>query len=83
MKNNWSVYLVRCSDGSLYCGVTTNVQRRVRQHTMGKGAKYTKARCPVSLVAWKSGFNKREAYQMEYQIKQLPKASKIPFLEAL
>lgn len=81
--NKWSVYLLRCVDGSLYCGVTNNLKRRVRQHNAGKGAKYTKGRIPVSLVAWKSGFNKREAFKIEYLVKQLPKVKKIPFVEAL
>ncbi len=83
MSKKFSVYLLRCSDGSLYCGVTNNLQRRVRQHNAGKGAKYTRGRGPVSLVTWKSGYNKREAYQMEYLIKQLPKIKKVPFVENL
>ena len=81
--NKWSVYLLRCSDGSLYCGVTNDLQRRVRQHNAGKGAKYTRTRCPVSLVAWKSGFKKSEAFRLEVYIKKLPKVKKIPFMRAL
>ncbi len=83
MKNNWIVYLLRCSDGSLYCGVTNDLQNRVRAHNTGKGAKYTRGRCPVSLVASKGGYSRKEAFQMEYRIKQLPKTKKVPFMEAL
>jgi len=83
MSCSWSVYLLRCSNGALYCGATNNLQRRVRQHNAGKGAKYTRAFGPVSLVAWKSGFTKREAFKMEHFIKRLPKIKKIPFVEAL
>ena len=83
MKHNWSVYLLRCSNNALYCGVTNNLQRRVYQHNAGKGAKYTKVFGPVSLVAWKSGFSKKEAFKLECFIKQLPKIKKIPFVEAL
>ena len=83
MKHNWSVYLLRCSNNALYCGVTNNLQRRVHQHNAGKGAKYTKVFGPVSLVAWKSGFSKKEALKVEDFIKQLPTIKKIPFVEAL
>lgn len=84
MKNNWTVYLLRCAtNGSLYCGVTTDLQKRIRQHNLGKGAKYTKMFGPVSLVISKSGFNKREAFKMEAFIKNLKKVEKIPFMEAL
>lgn len=81
--DNWTVYLLRCSNGSLYCGVTTNLQKRIQQHNLGKGAKYTKTFGPVYLVIAKSGFNKRDAYRMECYIKQLPKVKKIPFMETL
>lgn len=81
--DNWTVYLLRCSNGSLYCGVTTNLQKRIQQHNCGKGAKYTKAFGPVSLVVFKSGFNKKDAYRMERYVKQLPKVKKILFMEAL
>ena len=84
MKNNWTVYLLRCAtNGSLYCGVTTDLQKRIHQHNLGKGAKYTKMFGPVSLVISKSGFNKRDAYRMEACIKKLPRVRKIPFMEAL
>ena len=83
MSKKWTVYLLRCSDSSLYCGVTNDLQCRVRRHNAGKGAKYTRGRGPVSLVAAKTGFTKSEAYQLEYQIKQLPKIKKVPALESL
>ena len=74
---------MRCSNGSLYCGVTTNLQKRIQQHNLGKGSKYTRAFGPVYLVIAKSGFNKKDAYRMEHYIKQLPKVKKIPFMETL
>ncbi len=83
MKNNWSVYLIRCSDGSLYCGVTTDIKNRMQAHNLGKGAKYTRGRRPVSLVASKGGYIRSEAFRMERAIKRLPKVKKVPFLEAL
>ena len=48
---NWIVYLLRCSDNSLYCGISNDVTRRVATHNAGQGAKYTKSRRPVELVA--------------------------------
>ena len=52
----WYVYLLRCADATLYCGVTTDMERRLREHNAGsRGAKYTRARRPVELVAaWRS-----------------------------
>ena len=84
MKNNWTVYLLRCAtNGALYCGVTTDLQKRIRQHNLGKGSKYTRIFGPVSLVVSKSGFTKKEAFKMECFIKKLPKIKKVPFVEAL
>jgi len=58
---NWQVYLVQCSDGSLYCGATNNVQKRVATHNIGKGAKYTKTRRPVILLATSKQMSKSDA----------------------
>jgi putative endonuclease len=72
----WYVYLVRCSDKSLYCGTTTNPERRVEQHNGAVGSRYTRSRLPVRLV-WSSGpLPKSEAYKEEYRIKRLSKAAK-------
>jgi putative endonuclease len=68
----WVVYLVRCSDNTLYCGVTNDLDNRLAAHNAGKGAKYTKARRPVQLVCASPQMTKRQAYQLEYRIKRLP-----------
>ena len=84
MKNNdflYSVYLLRCNDGSLYCGITINIERRISQHNSGKGAKYCRGkRLPVSLVASVGLFSIGKALMIESGIKKLPKASKISAL---
>lgn len=74
----WYVYLLRCNDNSLYCGVTTNPTRRTVEHNNcnKKAAKYTRARRPVSLVYQKLCNNKVAAYQQEYQLKRLSKKQK-------
>lgn len=74
----WSVYLLRCADNSLYCGITTNLQKRLRQHNgeLVGGAKYTKIRQPCELVYSEPADNRSHATQKEYAIKLLTKAAK-------
>ena len=76
--SEWFVYVVRCSDNSLYTGVTTDLPRRMEQHnTCNKtGAKYTRVRRPIELVYSEHSANRSTACQREYQIKQLNKAKK-------
>ncbi|MGL4953468.1 MAG: GIY-YIG nuclease family protein [Culicoidibacterales bacterium] len=72
------VYIVKCKDETLYTGYSTNLVRRIIEHNNSKkGAKYTKYRRPVTLVYAKVFLNKREAYQYEYQIKQMTKKDKL------
>ena len=75
-KRQWVVYLIRCSDESLYCGVTNNLKNRLAAHNLGKGAKYTRSRRPVELVGASSGMTKSDALKLEYQIKQVPTSKK-------
>ena len=63
------VYLVRCSDNSLYCGISNDFERRLIEHNSGKGAKYTKSRGPVDLVGISPEMTKSEALKLEYRIK--------------
>jgi len=60
-KNDWVVYLVRCADESLYCGITKNIEKRLVAHNSGKGAKYTKSRIPVDVAGVSSKMTKSEA----------------------
>ena len=68
----WVVYLVRCSDNTLYCGVTNDLNGRLAAHNAGKGAKYTKSRRPVELVCASHKMSKSEAFRLEYRIKRIP-----------
>lgn len=74
----WYVYIVICSDSSLYTGITKDLENRVYEHNSGKkGAKYTKARRPVRLV-YKEKFSSRSAAaKREYQIKQMDREAKL------
>jgi len=76
-KKNWVVYLVRCSDKSLYCGASNDVHRRLKEHNSGRGAKYTRSRRPVELVDISPDMPKREALKLEYRIKRVPADQKI------
>lgn len=80
----WSVYLLRCADGTLYCGVTTDVERRLAMHNGQKpgGARYTRGRRPVSLAACAEGLDRGAALRLEAKIKRLPRAEKLAALEA-
>jgi predicted GIY-YIG superfamily endonuclease len=80
MKNNgrkdWTVYILRCGDGSLYTGIAKDVQARIKQHGEGKGAAYTRSRLPVTLLYQENGFNRSEALIREAQIKSMPRSKK-------
>jgi putative endonuclease len=72
----WSVYVLRCADGSLYTGIAKNVETRLACHSSGRGASYTRSRRPLALVYREVGFSRSEALIREARIKRLPKAAK-------
>lgn len=72
MNENYT-YILRCADGTYYCGWTNNLDRRLKAHNEGKGAKYTRSRRPVALVYYEAFSTKEEAMRREYEIKQLPR----------
>lgn len=74
------VYMLRCGDGSLYTGITTDVPRRLRQHQAGKGAKYTRSHLPVELVYQEPQEDKSAALKREMEIKALPREQKLKLL---
>ena len=77
---NWIVYLVRCSDKSLYCGISNDYKSRLIEHNSGKGARYTRSRRPVELVGTSPEMTKSEALKLEYRIKHLAADKKIAAL---
>ena len=76
-EKRWVVYLLRCSDNSLYCGISNNLAARLAEHNSGKGAKYTRSRRPVALAAAGPEMTKSEALKLEHKIKQLPADQKL------
>ena len=76
--NKWYAYLLCCKDGSLYCGITTDLSRRLREHNEGRaGARYTRARRPVNLVYSREFPDRAAAARFEYQLKQLDRPAKL------
>lgn len=69
-------YILKCNDGTLYTGWTNNIDKRLKDHNDGKGAKYTKVRRPVELVYYEEFELKEEAMKREYAIKQLTRKQK-------
>jgi putative endonuclease len=74
------VYLLRCADGSLYCGWTVDVARRVRAHQAGTASRYTRSRRPVRLAASFPMADRTAARREEARIKRLPRAEKLRLL---
>ncbi len=75
-RKDWAVYILRCRDGSLYTGIAKNVQARVRQHSEGRGAAYTRTRLPVQLLYQQEGLTHSKALIREAQIKAMPRSKK-------
>ena len=78
----WFVYVVKCSDNTLYTGISTNVEKRIHAHNTSKcGAKYTKSRRPVKLMYVEEYFTRSDASKREYSIKQLSRIEKYKLIK--
>ena len=75
-RKDWTVYILRCGDGSLYTGIAKDVQARVKQHSEGRGATYTRTRLPVKLLYQQEGLTHSQALIREAQIKAMPRSKK-------
>lgn len=80
--DGWQVYMLRCSDGSLYTGITTDIARRFNQHTARRGAKYFRGREPVALVYLEAGHDRGSASRREVAIKALSRKDKEALITA-
>jgi predicted GIY-YIG superfamily endonuclease len=76
-KGDWSIYFLRCSDGSIYTGIAKDVQKRLSQHNLRRGAKYTSSRLPVYLEAQSPVGSQSEALKLEYAVKRLNRERKL------
>jgi putative endonuclease len=77
LMETWQVYLLTCSDASLYCGITNDLDARILTHNAGRGAKYTRSRLPVELAVAGPKMTKSAALKFEIQIKKLPAEKKV------
>lgn len=76
MEKIWQMYILRCGDGTLYTGITTDVPRRLRMHREGRGAKYTRGRGPLTLAYCENCGSHSQALRREWQVKQLTRQEK-------
>ena len=83
-QNSWIIYILECCDKSLYCGITNNIERRLKQHSgeLKGGAKYTFSRRPCYLVYQEKSASRKEALIREFEIKKMPKSQKIELIES-
>jgi putative endonuclease len=80
-RSGWRVYLLRCADGTLYTGVTNDVERRLRAHQTGRASRYTRSRRPVDLVYLERVRGRGWALQRERAIKKLSRAEKLELID--
>jgi putative endonuclease len=78
---NWYVYILRCGDDTLYCGITPDIEKRLEQHRSGKGAKYTRGRGPLELVYSEICDSHSDALKREAAIKRMPRSEKLKLIE--
>ncbi|WP_319467284.1 GIY-YIG nuclease family protein [uncultured Pseudodesulfovibrio sp.] len=78
--SNWYVYLIRCADDTLYCGITSDIERRLKQHNAGTASKYTRSRLPALLETFVQVDSKSDALKLEIQVKKQNRNNKIAFL---
>lgn len=77
---DWLVYILRCGDGSLYTGVTNDLEKRLKAHNSGRGAKYTRSHAPVELAYSEPAPNKSSALKRELEIKSLTREQKLKLI---
>ena len=80
MDKSWSVYILRCGDDTLYCGITPDLEKRLEQHRSGKGAKYTRGRGPLELVYSEALPSRSEALKRAAAIKRLRREEKLQLI---
>ena len=76
MENTWYLYILRCGDGTLYTGITNDVEKRFQAHQSGKGAKYTRGRGPLKLVYRETCGSHSDALKREIEVKRLSREQK-------
>jgi putative endonuclease len=80
MMEQWYVYILRCRDDTLYCGITPDLNNRIKLHNCGKGAKYTRGRGPVELIYTECFPSRSDASKREAMIKRFSRAEKLELI---
>jgi len=75
--SDWKIYIIKCADGTLYTGITTDLERRIEEHNAGTGARYTRARGPVELAWSESADTQSAALRREAEIKKMTRQQKL------
>lgn len=83
MEQNWYLYILLCKDGSLYTGITNDVEKRLKAHREGRGAKYTRGRGPLTLVYQETCENRSHALRREAEVKRLKKSEKLHLINTV
>ncbi len=78
---DWYLYILECGDYSLYTGITNNLEKRIKQHRLGKGAKYTRSHLPVRLVYFQKMESRSCASKMENKVKKLSRIKKLELIK--
>ena len=79
----WFLYILQCNDDSLYTGISTNVQRRIKEHSTGKGSRYVQSKLPAKLVYQERCKNRSSALKREARIKKLSRSGKLTVISSL
>jgi len=77
LNGEYTLYVLKCSDGTFYTGITNDLQNRLKTHRAGKGSKYVRARLPIKLVYQEGGYDKSTAAKREYEVKKWSRREKI------
>lgn len=80
MEKQWVLYILECGDGSLYTGITDDLERRLKAHREGRGAKYTRGRGPLTLRYTEQCEDHSQALKREYRVKHLPRSQKLELI---
>ncbi|HZX96936.1 MAG TPA: GIY-YIG nuclease family protein [Myxococcales bacterium] len=79
----WCVYVIRCGDGTLYAGITNDLEQRIAAHRSGRGARYTRGRGPLTLLHQEPARTRSAALKREYQLKRMRREAKLAFLDTV
>ena len=79
--SKWKIYILECNDGSLYTGITTDLEKRVKRHNEGRASKYTRAKTPVAVVYTEDAVNEPLAKKREAEIKKLSRQDKLKLIK--